>query len=197
MIGVWRGAGLLLAVAAAAGTGWLSEAPYPGATADQAMIRLVFGVRAEQLEQCRRVSAEELAKLPPHMRQAVICEGQSAHYRLQVRVDEASVFNAELTGGGIRHDRPIHALREIAVAPGRRHLRVEWRRIEPADSAAESAPSDSLSGRDRRDSETRARRRLEAAPAEMLLDETVLVGPRQVVLVTYQPEGRKLALRHE
>lgn len=195
MTGIWRGAGLLLAVAAAGATGWLSSAPLRSGTGDQAMIRLAFGVRAEQLEHCRQVSAEELAKLPPHMRQSVICEGRSASYRLRAWVDEAPMVDVELTGGGLQHDRPIHALRDILVAPGTRHLQVEWRRIEQADSAAESAPADSESGRERRDRETRARRRLEAAPAEMTLDETVMIGSRHVVLVTYQPAGRQLTTR--
>jgi hypothetical protein len=195
MTGIWRGAGLLLAVAAAGTTAWLSQAPLRSAAVDQAMIRLAFGVRAEQLEHCRRVSAEELAKLPPHMRQSVICEGRSASYRLRAWVDEAPMVDVELTGGGLQHDRPIHALREIPVTPGTRHLRVEWRRIEQADSVAESAPADSASGRERRDSETRARRRLAAAPSEMILDETVLIEAHQVVLVTYLPAGRQLTTR--
>lgn len=195
MTALWRGAGVVVAAAAAATTAWLSQAPLRDSAPDQGLIRLAFGVRAEQLEHCRRVSADELAKLPPHMRQTVICEGHSAHYRLRAWVDARPMVDVELTGGGVQHDRPIHALEDIPVAPGTRHLRVEWRRIERPDSAAEAVAADSGSGRERRDSETRARRRLEAAPAEMVLEEALSIGARQVVLVTYFPATRRLATR--
>lgn len=194
MTALWRGTGFLLAGVAAVGTAWLSQAPYQDSLADQAMVRVVIGVRPEQLEHCRRATAEELAALPPHMRQSVICEGRSAHYRLAVWIDDAQMVDAELTGGGVQHDRPIHAFRENAVRPGTRRLRIRWTRIEAPASAAEATPADSLNGRDRRDSETRARRRLEAAPSEMELDETVEVRPRQVVLVRYKADDRRLVI---
>ena len=101
------GATLLLALA--------SAAPFRVNALPHARLRVAFSARPERIEKCRTLSADELANVPQHMRQAVVCEGKTASYRLEVRRDDSLVASALLHGGGLRHDRRLYVLRELDV----------------------------------------------------------------------------------
>lgn len=131
------------------------------------MLRVSWVARPERIEQCRELSEAELAARPAHMRQARECRGGSATYRLRVVVDAVPTADVVLEGGGLRKDRPIFALDEFALQPGRRHLVVQFSRVEPAD-----APMDSTS------------LRRGAVPRELLLDTTVTIAESAVALVS-------------
>jgi hypothetical protein len=64
---------------------WASTAPVTVHDSRDAVLRLAWSARPERVEQCRQQSEEELARLPRHMRQPVVCEGVAAQYRLTVR----------------------------------------------------------------------------------------------------------------
>ncbi|HSR15711.1 MAG TPA: hypothetical protein VLL51_08160 [Gemmatimonadales bacterium] len=178
-------------------TAGLSRLPWRMAGGD-AVIRLSWSGRPERLEVCRRLSDAELAERPAHMRQAVVCEGTTASYRFEVALDGTTVAEGLLRGGGFRNDRPIYLLRDLEVPPGEHDLRVTLARVESArpDSTDQAADSAGLTlDRDVREAEERQRRRLEALPAALRLEERVVLAPRQVLLVTYDPDARRLALR--
>jgi hypothetical protein len=197
-----RGLGAALALALAGGTAALSRAPYRIRPGDEAMIRLSWSARPERLETCRTPSADELARLPAHMRQQVVCEGTSARYRLRVMLEGSPVVDEVIRGGGLRHDRPIHLLRELATPPGGHRLEVRFERMDSLP-AAETEAEDSLEAEDstqalptdrgRREIEERRRRREEAVPAQLVFDTLVQLAPRQVLLVTYDAGARRLA----
>lgn len=186
------GSGFLTMLALAA----LSRAPWRLPVMDGGLIRVTLSARPERIERCTRVSEEELARRPVHMRQAVICEGASATYRLRVWRDGTLLDDRVLTGGGFRRDRPIHLLREYPVPRGPADLRVTLERVEtvPEDSAAQPAPESDLPAADRqvREAEERRRRRLEALPESVQLERRLVIAPRQVVLVTWDPLARTL-----
>ncbi len=194
-----RGLGVIVAFAAVFGIAWLSRAPYHIRPSDAALIRLAWSARPERIESCREPSEAELAQLPAHMRQQMVCEGTSARYRLRVSRDGASVLDEVVRGSGLRHDRPLYLLRDIPTAPGRHEFAVRFDRIDSLtpfapDSGEHSGDSliAGLPGRDRREADEREHRRLEAVPASLLLEETVVLAPRQILLVTYDVEGRRL-----
>ena len=197
-----RGLGVIVAFATVLGIAWLSHAPYHIRPSDAGIIRLAWSARPERIESCREPSEAELAQLPAHMRQKVVCEGTSARYRLRVSRDGAAVLDEIVRGSGLRHDRPLYLLRDFPTAPGRHEISVHFERIDSLTPITPAAPDSGerggdsliagLPGRDRREADERQHRRLEAVPASLLLEATVVLDPRQILLVTYVVEGRRL-----
>ena len=98
------------------------------------------------------------------MRPREICEGRNLPFRLTVRVDGAVLFDAEVRPAGARADRPAYVLEEFPVQPGRHRLEVRF--------AVSHAEADAV----------------EASPP-LLLEQTVSLAPREVVLVTRGEAG--------
>lgn len=172
--------GVLLALAAAAAIAALSGVSYVTEPAQYGLIRLAWRARGEQVRRCRRLSAEELAKLPPHMRQEQVCERGILPYHLRVSVDDTTLVNEEVRAGGARADRPLFVFREFPVTPGMHHLSITFER-EPV-TAAEDA--EGAVERDHR----------RETPRTLTLDETVRVSSRTILLVTYDDERQRLRL---
>lgn len=205
----------------------VSAAPFRVDTLPDARLRVAFSARPERIEKCRTLSADELANVPQHMRQAVVCEGTTASYRLEVRRDDSLVASALVRGGGLRHDRRLYVLRELTVPSGRSTIDVRLVRTDSVaarpDSeqrsrdarehdAAEHArrdarPHDEPTGRDARhedhddddrratisrDLDERRRRVADEVPSSLALHEVVTLSPREVLLVTYDQESRRL-----
>jgi hypothetical protein len=200
---------LLVAVLIAA-----SRARVPAHRGSEAMVRVTLSARPARDEVCRRVSDEELAKLPTHMRQRVICEGVTARYRLEVRRDGRLLESIALEGGGLRRDRQIYHFSETLVPSGRAELEVRLARIDPGSAATDSmptaAPADSSrddadvadgddegddgDDRGRRERQERERRVADAMPPSLELLESITLAPREVLLVTYDRSARRLRL---
>jgi hypothetical protein len=159
------------------------------------VLRVTLSARPERIERCRRLSEQELAERPVHMRLALECEGGSATYRFRVWRDSVLLDDRILRGSGFRHDRPIHLLREYPVPPGERSLRVVLQRVEevPVDSAASGMEvQDTGMERSSRERAERLRRRMEALPARVEWHGRLAVQPRRVVLVRWDPVAREL-----
>lgn len=200
-----RGLGGTLAALAGLGIAALSHAPYRLRSGEVAMIRLTWRARPERIETCRTPSQEELAALPAHMRQQVICDGYSARYRLRVAVDGVAAREEVVRGSGLRHDRPIYILRDLPVAPGRHRIEVRFERIdsvvvarnEAGDSAEGTDATPGIPGRVRREAEERERRRLDAVPPALVLRQDIELLPRRILVVSYDAERRELVLLPE
>ncbi len=182
-------------LAAGSGPAW------PHHRDDSARLRLSFSARPEQVEVCTVQSEEALAKLEPHMRRRVICEGYSASYLLEIHVDDALLAEDVIRGGGLRHDRPIYLLREYAVPAGQHRLRVTIHRRETiavdstiAATTTVEADTGLYAGRAAREVAERARKRSAAIPEILALDTVVTVAPRRVVLVTFNADQKRLEL---
>jgi hypothetical protein len=157
---------LLVTALVLAAIGWASRAPW-APPADGAVLRLAWRFPGVRVEECRTPTAEELERLPIHMRRTEVCEGRMLSYRLRVRLDGREVLHQVVESPGARGDRPLSVLREIAVPPGEHTLEVMW---EPADA---SAPAGA--------------RRLRASARLRLVE-------RDVALVTYDPDLRDLVV---
>jgi hypothetical protein len=183
---------LTVALAALSRGGWLATPSGDGA------LRLTLSARPERIETCRRLSQAELEERPVHMRQAMECEGSFATYRLRVWRSGDLLDERVLHGSGLRNDRPLYLLRQYRLPPGEHVLRVELRRVESV-AVPDSTEAGTVTGlsldRNTREAEERQRRRLEAIPADLALEERVTVAPRQVVLLTWDPVTRRLQLR--
>jgi hypothetical protein len=177
-----------------------SRAEYATGRGAEAVLRLSWSGRPERIERCRRLTEEEMAKRPAHMRQQVECEGTSAHYAVQVRTEGRVASLDTVTGGGLRGDRPIHFLGEYRLQPGARAISVEVARVDTAGADVEEAddqedPEDQEGvemNRAVREREERKRQRQEALPPRLALDTTLTLEPGEVVLVTYDRGVRRL-----
>ncbi len=184
---------------------WASAVPIPLHAPDSARLRLSMSARPERIEVCRTLSEEELANVPEHMRQRVSCDGTFATYALDIEVDGRAIGTSVVRGGGLRHDRPLHLLRDFAVPPGQHRLRVVLTRRETpngdtlAPSGAVGAEVDTglYAGRAQREANERSRRAGAAMPASLVLDTLVTLAPQRVALVTFNSEHRILELRAE
>jgi len=193
--------GLAAALLVTIGITWASAVRMPSASA-AAVLRLAWTARPERIEDCRPQREEEMEKLPTHMRQAVVCTGTTATYRLEVRREGAVIADQIVRGGGLRHDRPLYVFRDISLPPGDAAIAVRFFRVDgvgkpTASDAAVPAgsPQDRHSMNDdrrRREDEERIRGQEEAIPAVLPLERRFHFMPREVILVTYDAERREL-----
>jgi len=179
-----------------------SAARVPYHRAGTAGLRLSWSARPERIESCRAVSHEQLEREEEHMRQRVECEGRFATYALRVEADGRLVTESLIRGAGLRHDRPMYLLRDLALSSGARHVRIVFaRRERKDDDAAVAGPtvgaeSDTglFAGRAEREAVERARRRRAAIPARLVLDTTITFAPDRVIVVTFDADRRVLTV---
>jgi hypothetical protein len=197
-VAVAAAAALLLSIASAAPLRLHDDA--------EARLRVAFSARPERIERCRTLSDSELAGVPVHMRQPVVCEGYTARYRLDVRRDDSLLFSAVLRGGGLRHDRRLYVLREQSLPAGRSAIDLRLTRLDasnrPDTLPPPDAPEDDHGRRAheddpehesaaQRDEDERRRRVADEVPAVLALRDTITLEPREVVLVTYDQSARR------
>jgi len=203
-----RATGIAVALATLVGIAWASSLPTAPNGSAGGVLRLAWTARPERVENCRTQSEEELSKIPAHMRQAVVCEGTTAAYRLEVSHDGSVVLDQIVRAGGWRHDRPLFVSHDIPLPPGDALINVRFVRIDAPGSAATVKPSatdgdqaekagerhSTTMDPDRRRREDEERRHLqgEVAPALLSFERRLRFVPRQVILVTYDSERREL-----
>lgn len=153
----------------------ISGVRYSPPAAGSAVLRLSWRARGEPVQECRRPSEEELARLPAHMRLAEICEGRTSSFLLRLRIDGAPTLEDTVVASGARGDRPAYVFRELPVQPGRHSLQIEFRMLgEPRESAATGA---------------------EPFPREIRFASDFEAVSGRTVLVTYDEDARTLVAR--
>ena len=197
-------AGLVTAMAAGL-LRLLTAVPVPFRSPGDALLRLSWTARPERLEHCRVQSAEELARELEHMRQRVECEGRFASYALRVMIDGRPAADREVRGGGFRHDRPLHLLTDLPIPAGPHRLAIEFFRrgsatSRPRDTTGTAGPAAGadtgiFAGRAQREDDERERRRRAAIPPRLVLDTSLVFAAERVVLISFDPERRRLVLR--
>jgi hypothetical protein len=181
----------------------LSAAPVGYSDPGTSSLRLSWSARPERIEVCRTLSAEELAREEEHMRQRVECEGHFATYTLRVEADGRLLSESVVRGAGLRHDRPIFLLRDLALSSGAHRIRVSFLRRERIDRRAEGdtleeraerseADTGLFAGRAAREATERSRRTRAAIPPRLVLDTLLSFAPNRVLLVTLDADRRAL-----
>ena len=112
-----------------------SRVRYAANPAGDALIRLAWRAPGDAALHCRTPSAEELARLPVHMRRREICERRLPSFRLAVEIDGRRAIDEHIAPAGLRGDRPAVVLRELRLPPGAYQLRVTF-----TPDAGETAP---------------------------------------------------------
>lgn len=181
-------AAMLVAAMLFAALAGLTRVPWTIERSPRSILRLSWRALGERIERCRRATAEELAGVPAHMRQDVICEDPKvAPYQLKVAVDGRVLHEGLAEGSGVPGDRPLFVLREFEITPGDHRIDVRFER----QGTAREAPA-AKEDEQERAHEREVQRR--AIPPALHLDTTVTVPVHAVLLVTYSAELRQLVL---
>ena len=174
----------------------LSRVPYAAVRSEDGELRLAWRFRSERVSACRKLSDAEQAALPAHMRRTEDCTRGLRPYRLTVEVAGAAASVPDGAPGpdqsagvrgraaavstvdtvrarGAESDRPLFVFRRIPLAPGRYAVRVEFAAVGRGGPAS--------AGPDGR--------------AALRLDTMLTIGPRRVVLVTYDDDAKRLEVR--
>ncbi len=138
-----------------------------GRTPTDGAIRLAWRLPGQSWEDCRDRTAEEIARMPAHMRQARECRTVYLHYRLQVRRDDRLVLDREIAPLGARGDRPLFVEQDLPLPPGTHRWLVDFVPVNDPQGAG----------------------------LALTLDTTLTVRGGQARLITFDPERRRLVAR--
>lgn len=129
----------LLLVAVSWGLGAFAAWPWTASAPGVALLRISLKHVAPVAVAARALSAEDLARLPRHMRpQSTEGARTTARRdtRLVVRVDGRSVLDAAYRPAGLRHDGPTFVYEEVSLPPGRHVLDIALTDVEPGTEPA-------------------------------------------------------------
>jgi len=102
---------------------YFSAAPaYHHLTPDQAVITVAFSHAGERLEACRKLSPQELAKLPPNMRAPMDCPRERSPVSVELLSDKQSLFKEVANPPGLYKDLGIDIYRSAKLPAGQHQL---------------------------------------------------------------------------
>ena len=112
--------------AAALFVGYFSAAPaYHQVPDGMAQIKLSFRHGGTRLADCRRLTPEEIAKLPPTERRPNTCTRERIPITVEIKLDGQPIYSAVLQPTGLSRDGPAETYRKFIAAAG--HHRIEAR----------------------------------------------------------------------
>jgi hypothetical protein len=128
MIKVRVAAQIVVVVALTAGVAALADWPrYHHIGPQSAVIKLSFTHGSNRQAECRRRTAEELAKLPPNMRKSLDCPRARGPVYVELNLDGQTLYAASLPPSGIWGDGPSRVYRRFVVPAGPHNLAVRMR----------------------------------------------------------------------
>lgn len=108
--------------------GFFADSPaYVHHPPDLALIKLSFTHGAERKGECRRLSAEELARLAPNMRRPTQCPRERLPVHVEFALDGNLLYRGTLPPTGLSGDGPSRVYERFPVAPGAHRIAVRLR----------------------------------------------------------------------
>ncbi len=98
--------------------------PFRQLAPDQAVVTLAFAHAGERREDCRTLSPEELAKLPPNMRLQTDCPRERSPVTVDLLLDGKPVIDEVAIAPGLYSDQGVDVYRSVKVPAGEHHLKV-------------------------------------------------------------------------
>ena len=139
--------------------------PYTQLTANQAVITVAFSHAGELREECRQLSQEELAKLPPNMRAPMDCPRERSPVTVQLLLDGELLIEDVAHAPGLYNDLGIDIYRSAKVPVGKHTLAVRMN-----DNVRVEGPTHSH-------------------------EETVTLEPAQLLVIDFNSEIRSFIVR--
>lgn len=132
--------------------------PYRHLPPEQALLKLSFSHPGQLVAQCRRRTPEELAALPPNMRNPMDCPRERSPVTVQLALDGSVLARREIPPAGLSRDGPSTVYARFPVPAGSHRLSVQLN-----DSVREPA-------------------------LNYTRDEDLDIRPGQIVVVDFNPE---------
>jgi hypothetical protein len=118
----------LFYAAAAAIIGFFATNPaYRQLPADAGQIKLSFRHGAARVEDCRRLTPEEIAKLPPKDRRPNTCSRERIPVAVELTLDNQPLYSAVLEPTGLSRDGPSETYQKFIVPAGHHILTAKLR----------------------------------------------------------------------
>lgn len=100
--------------------GYFSHRPvYSYADPGMAVLKVSFSHATERAEPCVQLTPQEIAELPPNMRQATQCKRERVPLELEVDIDGSTLLDIAAPPAGVWNDGPVSVYRSLDVEPGR------------------------------------------------------------------------------
>lgn len=109
--------------------GYFATAPaYQHIDSENAMIRVSFTHASARLVECRRLSVEEIAAMPPQERRPLAkCPRGRAPLLLELTLDGTPLYQRTLQPSGLSRDGSINAYAKFEVPSGEHELTIRMR----------------------------------------------------------------------
>jgi len=92
---------------------------------DEAMITVAFAHAGETLEECRRLTQEELMKLPPNMRKPEDCPRERSPIIIEAMLDGEIIFSKMMLPPGIFNDGSVNIYYSSKVPAGKYSFKIK------------------------------------------------------------------------
>jgi hypothetical protein len=86
---------------------------------DSAQIKLSFNHSGARVEDCRKLTSEELSKLPSNKRRPNNCSRERLPFTIQLIIDGTPIYEAVLKPGGLSGDGQAQTYEKFIVTAGR------------------------------------------------------------------------------
>lgn len=115
-------------LAFAALLGFFATAPaYDPVDPQAALLKLSLTHVGQRKGECRQLSPEELAQLPPNMRRPLDCPRERLPVTVELDLDGARLLHREIPASGLAHDRASSVYLKFTVPAGRHRLAARLR----------------------------------------------------------------------
>lgn len=94
---------------------------------DTALVKLSLVLAGKPVGDCRALTAEELAKLPPNMRAATTCPRERSPVTVELDIDGRTVARTEALPSGLSRDGASAVYQRLQVPAGERLIQVRLR----------------------------------------------------------------------
>ena len=100
--------------------------PYYPLGADQALIKVSVARLGQPVGECRRLTDEELAELPPNMRDPIRCPRERSPLSMEVHINDALALQRVAEPGGLSKDGATAIYERLVVSAGEQRIKVRF-----------------------------------------------------------------------
>jgi hypothetical protein len=120
----WTGQILLYGLFALIVGVFSSWPPYKHLPADRALIKVSVSHQAKPVGECRKLTPEELAKLPPNMRKPIVCPRERSPISVELDIDGQPALRRVAQPSGLSKDGAAAMYHRMEVAAGTHRVAV-------------------------------------------------------------------------
>ncbi|MDH3691014.1 MAG: hypothetical protein OEU36_16320 [Gammaproteobacteria bacterium] len=108
--------------------GYFSSAPaYIHLAPNKALVKLSLSHAAQHQTECRRLTAEEIAELPPNMRRPLDCPRERLSMLVELLLDDELLFHQLVQPSGLARDGSSTVYERFPVEPGAHKIVIRLR----------------------------------------------------------------------